>query len=187
MLVINSPPTLPSSELIFFLLLFRTHPSPSLSLSLSLSPPSGEAEGEDERWTQQAPLRHGGQAPVWVQREAAAPPEGENGRPGRKGDPLRLEATHSQHLVFLLGLVYLTICVPGFPQINSCCQVCSLTSLPSRKWPVKTRGKFQNCLPNRSESHIQDSGGGKKRIAPCNPLSYFLKHYWVLWQIELTF
>lgn len=80
MLVINSPPTLP-------LLPPRAHFFFSFALSpVSLSPPSGEAEGEDERRTQQASLRHGGQATVRVQREAAAPSEGENGRPGRKGD-----------------------------------------------------------------------------------------------------
>lgn len=59
-----------------------------LSKKSSSCVPSGEAEGKDERRAQQAPLRHRGQAAVRVQREAAAPPEGEDGRPGGKGDPL---------------------------------------------------------------------------------------------------
>lgn len=120
-----------------------------VSLFLSLSHPSGEAEGEDERRTQQASLWHGGQAAVRVQREAAAPSEGEDGRPGREGDLLRLrrQLTTSNH--FYLNLLN-QLCwelspssnqepkfVSLFPQIHSWCQVCSLTSLPSRKWRVK--------------------------------------------------
>jgi len=46
----------------------------------------GEAEGKDERRTQQTPLGHGGQASVRVQRETAAPPQREDGGAGGEGN-----------------------------------------------------------------------------------------------------
>lgn len=58
------------------------HPSP---FSLFFTLLSGEAEGADERRTQQASLWHGGQASVWVQWETSAAPERENGCSGGEG------------------------------------------------------------------------------------------------------
>lgn len=127
--VINSPPPPPFSQpLHWFLKIFP-------SRSSRLPCPSGEAEGEDEWRTQQAPLWHGGQAAVRVQREAAAPSEGEDGCPGRKGDRLRPQKEFPakdflNQKCINCSKYYLN------PQINSWPRVPSLNSLPSRKWPV---------------------------------------------------
>lgn len=47
--------------------------------------PAGPTAGKDERRAQQATLGHGGPTPHRVQRASPAPPEGEDGGPGREG------------------------------------------------------------------------------------------------------